>query len=75
MFAMYTYTVLNIILSIGIFILLNFLFYKALGAYYKKEFGILNWKTGGGMVYFWQTSIAICAAATAASCISCTGCN
>jgi len=34
-------------LAVAIFLIINFLFYKTLNVYYKKEFGKKMWKLGG----------------------------
>jgi len=44
-------------IAIVIFLLLNFLFYKSLNGYVKKEYGKKMWKIWGNKVYFWQSSI------------------
>lgn len=46
-----------ITIVVGIFLVLNLLFYKALNSYYKNEFGKKMWKYGGIKVFFWQGSI------------------
>jgi hypothetical protein len=48
-----------ITIATGTFIIINFLFYKALNVYYKNEFGKKMWKLGGTKVYFWQGSIFV----------------
>lgn len=48
-----------ILLAVAIFLLLNFLYYKALSAYYKSHVGKKMWKIGGARVYFWQGSIFV----------------
>ncbi len=54
-----------ITIAVGIFLIINFLFYKALNVYYKNEFGKKMWKLGGAKVYFWQGSILVSTAGTA----------
>jgi len=46
-------------LAFAIFLIINFLFYKTLNVYYKKEFGKKMWELGGARVYFWQASIFV----------------
>lgn len=54
-----------IIIATAVFLILNFLFYKTLNAFYKKEFGEKMWKLGGAKVYFWQASIFVSSVGTA----------
>lgn len=53
-----------ITIAAAIFIIINFLFYKTLNAYYIKEVGKKMWKLGGARVYFWQVSILVSTAGT-----------
>ena len=53
-----------LITAIVIFLLLNFLYYKSLKGYIKKEFGRKWLKIWGNKVYFWQSSIFVSAAST-----------
>jgi hypothetical protein len=48
-----------IAIAIAIFLTINFLFYKGLHGYVKKEFGKKMWKVWGNKVYFWQSSIFV----------------
>lgn len=54
-------------IAIVTFLILNFLFYKSLYDYVKKEVGEKMWKIGigGNKFYFWQSSIFFSAAGTA----------
>lgn len=53
-----------ITIAVAIFLVINFLFYKVLNVYYKREFGKKSWKLGGLKVFFWQGSIFVSAAGT-----------
>lgn len=48
-----------ITIVVGIFVTINFIFYKSLNIYYKNEFGKKMWKLGGAKVYFWQGSVFV----------------
>ena len=54
-----------ITITVAIFLIINFLFYKTLNSYYKNEFGKKMWKLGGTRVFFWQGSIFVSTAGTA----------
>lgn len=56
-----------ITVAIVSFSILNFLFYKSLYGYVKKEVGERRWKIGigGNKFYFWQSSIFFSTAGTA----------
>ncbi len=56
-----------IIIAIAIFLILNFLFYKSLYGYVKKEVGEKMWKIGigGNKFGFWQSSMFFSTAGTA----------
>ena len=53
-----------ITIALAIFLIINFLFYKSLNGYVKKEFGKKLWKIWGNKVYFWQSSIFVSTAGT-----------
>lgn len=53
-----------IIIAIALFLIINFLFWKTLNVYVKKEFGEKMWKFRGNRVYFWQGSIFVSTAGT-----------
>lgn len=53
-----------ITIAIVFILILNFLFYKSLNGYVKKEVGKRMWKIGGNKVYFWQSSIFFSTAGT-----------
>lgn len=48
-----------ITIAIIIFLMINFLFYKSLNDYVKKEFGKKMWEIWGNKVYFWQSSVFV----------------
>jgi len=52
-------------IAVVTFLIINFLFYKALNVYYKNEFGKKMWKIGVAKVYFWQGSVFVSTAGTA----------
>ncbi|EIJ38265.1 hypothetical protein JoomaDRAFT_1249 [Galbibacter orientalis DSM 19592] len=47
-----------------IFIIINFVHYIVLNGYAKKVGGKKMWKTWGGRLYFWQSSIITSTAGT-----------
>ena len=51
-------------IAIAVFFLLNFLYYKSLKGYIRKEFGVKWLKIWGNKFYFWQSSIFVSAAGT-----------
>lgn len=53
-----------IAIAIIVFLAINFIFYKAMNGYYKREFGKKMWKLRGNKVYFWQGSIFVSTAGT-----------
>lgn len=46
-------------LAIAIFLIINFIHYKSLSGYVRKEFGKKWLKVWGNKVYFWQSSIFV----------------
>tara|TARA_R110002050_G_scaffold299255_2_gene464329 strand:+ start:603 stop:827 length:225 start_codon:yes stop_codon:yes gene_type:complete len=53
-----------ITIAITIFLIVNFLYYKSLNGYVKKEFGENMWKTWTSKMYFWQSALYTSAAIT-----------
>ncbi|TYB76935.1 hypothetical protein ES674_09535 [Bizionia myxarmorum] len=53
-----------ITIAITIFLIINFLYYKSLNGYVKKQFGEKMWKTWTSKLYFWQSSLYTSAAIT-----------
>lgn len=44
-------------IAITIFIILNFLYYKCVNGYVKKEVGEKTWNSWKSKVYFWQGAL------------------
>ena len=55
----------NWIITTAIFLIINFIFYKSLNDYVKKEYGEKMWKIWGNKLYFWQSSIFVSTLGTA----------